>query len=48
MRGEVGGIARLRGSEHHIFQRDAWMEFDLMDRNALIIVCGNISRWPSE
>ena len=45
MHGEVGGSARGSGSDCYIFQRDVLMEFDLMGRNALIIICRNISRW---
>lgn len=39
------GVPGAEVSEHCIFQRDVWMEFDLMGRDTLIITCRNISRW---
>ena len=39
------GVPGAGVSEHCIFQRDVWREFDLMGRDTLIITCRNISRW---
>lgn len=39
------GVPGEEASEHCIFQREVWMEFDLMGRDTLIITCRNISRW---
>ena len=39
------GVPGAEASEHCIFQREVWMEFDLMGRDTLIITCRNISRW---
>ena len=45
MHGGVGGSAGATDSEHYIFQRDIFMESDLMGRNVLILTQSSISSW---